>query len=419
LATGCLSTANVPDIPGRDDFDGPIYHTGRWPHEDVDFTGQRVGVIGTGSSGIQSIPLIAERAAELTVFQRTANYTMPARNRPLGAQEVRERKAGYAELREEARNSRSAYIRPVPVRGALTVTAQERDAAYQTAWDSGVLAALTTTFDDIVIDREANETVAEFVRAKVRSIVADPRVAELLCARDYPIGTKRPCLDTNYYATYNEPHVRLVDLRQTPIETITDRGIRTSEREYDLDGIVFATGFDAMTGSIAAIDIRGKRGQSLREKWAAGPRNYLGLMSAGFPNLFTVTGPFSPSVLTNMIAAIEHHVDWITECVVYMRDHGRTEIDAGVAAEDAWTDHVAELAQDTLYLEGGSWYMGGNVPHKPRVFMVYLGGFPAYLEKTAEVAARGYEGFQLASEATVVDASAGAGLTPVFERISD
>jgi cyclohexanone monooxygenase len=399
MATGCLSTANLPSIPGIESFPGRVYHTGRWPHEGVDFTGRRVAVIGTGSSGIQSIPLIAEQAAELTVFQRTPNFTLPAGNRPLSEEEVRERKTRYAEFREELRNTKTGIIKLLTNHGALEVSPEEREVTYQAAWESGILAALTSVFTDTMISEAANETAAEFVRNKIRSIVTDPATAELLCARDYPIGTKRPCLDTDYYATYNNPHVQLVNLRETPIEEITEQGIRTSEQEHEFDAIVFATGFDAMTGALAAIDIRGKQGVALREKWAAGPRNYLGLVSAGFPNLFTVTGPLSPSVLTNMIVSIEHHVDWITDCITHLRDSALTEIDTTTEAENAWTEHVAEIAGGTLWPKAASWYMGANVPGKPRVFMVYLGGVPAYREKCSAVAAEGYAGFTLSRRA--------------------
>lgn len=400
MATGCLSAANLPKIPGLDSFAGPTYHTGRWPHEGVDFTGKRVAVIGTGSSGIQAIPLIAQQAAELTVFQRTAHYTLPAHNRPLGDQEVRERKARYTEFRQALRHSSTGIPRQSPTQGAFEVTPQEREASYERAWESGILGAFSTAFTDILHTTEANETAAEFVRDKIRLIVEDPKTAEELCPREYPLGTKRPCLDTGYYATYNQPHVRLVNLRKTPIEKITEKGIRVSDREYEFDALVFATGFDALTGALTAIDIRGKNGLALREKWAAGPRNYLGLVSAGFPNLFTVTGPLSPSVLSNMLLSIEQHVEWITDCITYLRDHDLTEIDTTPEVEDAWTEHVAEVASGTLYPQAASWYMGANVPGKPRVFMPYLGGVDNYREKCSAVAADNYAGFTLSSPAS-------------------
>jgi cation diffusion facilitator CzcD-associated flavoprotein CzcO len=397
MATGCLSTANVPNIAGIDSFAGPVYHTSRWPHEGVDFSGLRVAVIGTGSSGIQSIPLISEQAAEVTVFQRTPNYTLPAGNRPLDEQEVRDCKARYPEYRELLRYSKTGILKPLPTLSALEVTPEEREIAYQAAWDSGILAGFASAFTDVLVSREANDTAAEFVRHQIASIVNDPETAELLSARDYPIGTKRACLDTDYYATYNKSHVHLVNLRKTPIEEITRTGIRTSEQEHKFDAIVFATGFDAMTGALAAIDIRGVQGLALRDKWAAGPRNYLGLLSAGFPNLFTVTGPLSPSVLSNMMISIEQHVEWITDCIAHLRDHGQTEIDTTIEVEDAWVEHVADVASETLYPQAASWYLGANVPGKPRVFMPYLGGLGVYRDKCDAVAADGYAGFKLST----------------------
>jgi cyclohexanone monooxygenase len=395
MATGCLSSFNIPDIPGLDSYRGPVYQTGRWPRDGVDFTGLRVGVIGTGSSGIQSIPLIADQAVDVTVFQRTPNFTQPALNRPLDPDEVRERKASYPEFRARLRATTTGVPKPAPTRGAREVSAEERQAAYEQAWSSGLLGAFSSAFTDILSDWTANETAAEFVRDKIRSIVHDPETAEALCPYDYPIGTKRPCLDTGYYATYNRPHVHLVDLRKTPIERVTESGIRTSGREHRLDAIVLATGFDAMTGALTAIDITGKEGRSLRAKWSAGPRNYLGLVSAGFPNLFTITGPLSPSVISNMMVSIEQHVDWVTDCIAYLRASGMTEIDATAEAEDGWVVHVAEAAARTLYQHAASWYMGANVPGKPRVFMPYLAGVAVYRAECADVVARDYAGFVL------------------------
>jgi cation diffusion facilitator CzcD-associated flavoprotein CzcO len=399
MATGCLSTSNLPNIPGVDSFSGRTYHTGRWPHEGVDFGGQRVAVIGTGSSGIQSIPVIAEQADEVTVFQRTPNYTLPAGNRMLTAEETRQRKAHYEEFREQLRYSTTGVPKPIPTKAALEVSPAERAAAYEAAWNSGLMGAFSAAFTDILRSVEANETAAEFVRGKIRSIVDDPETAEALCPYDYPIGTKRPCLDTDYYRTFNRPNVHLVNLRKTTIAEITKRGIRTSEQEYEIESIVLATGFDAITGALHAIDLCGKGGVLLRDKWAAGPRNYLGLLSAGFPNLFTITGPLSPSVLSNMMISIEQHVEWITDCIAYMRDYGITEIDTTTEVEDAWTAHVAEVAAETLYPRSASWYMGANVPGKPRVFMPYLAGLGAYRETCDAVAADDYAGFVLSSRA--------------------
>ena len=395
MATGCLSASKKPELPGLDRFQGATYHTAHWPHEGVDFTGMRVGVIGTGSSAIQSIPIIAEQAAELTVFQRTPNFSMPAGNRPLDADEIAERKATYREYREAQRASFFGLPVELPTRSALEVSEQERDAKYQEGWDQGNLVGVLGSYTDTLNDKAANDTAAEFVRRKIREMVHDPEVAETLSPRSFPFGTKRPCLDSGYYTTFNKEHVHLVDLRKTPLVELTESGLRTSEREYEFDALVFATGFDAMTGAINAVDIRGRGGVALREKWAEGPRSYLGIAVAGFPNLFTITGPSSPSVLTNMMVSIEQHVDWVTDCIAYLRERGHDEIDATVEAEDAWVAHVEEVGNMTLYPTADSWYMGANVPGKPRVFMAYIGGAAPYRERCDDVAAKGYEGFAL------------------------
>jgi cation diffusion facilitator CzcD-associated flavoprotein CzcO len=401
-ATGCLSVSKAPEIPGADRFHGPVYHTGHWPHEGVDLTGLRVGVIGTGSSGIQSIPIFAEQASELTVFQRTPNFSMPAGNRPLSAEEIAEMKGRYPAFREAQRTSGFGVPIEAATQSALEVEDGVRTATYQGGWDAGNLVAILASYTDTLTSKEANDTAAEFVRGKIRSIVRDPDVAETLSPRSFPFGTKRPCLDTNYYATFNAEHVSLVDIRRTPLVEITEKGVRTSEAEYEFDAIVFATGFDAMTGALLAIDIRGKGGISLREKWAEGPRTHLGLGIAGFPNLFTITGPSSPSVLSNMIVSIEQHVDWISDCIGFLRDHEIAEIEPTVEAEDEWVAHVEEVGNMTLYPTADSWYMGSNVPGKPRVFMAYIGGVGAYRQKCDDVAATGYEGFALTPAGAVV-----------------
>jgi cation diffusion facilitator CzcD-associated flavoprotein CzcO len=397
MATGCLSAAKQPELPGRDDFRGPIHHTGHWPKEGVDFTGQRVGVIGTGSSGVQSIPLIAAQARELTVFQRTPNFVFPAHNHPLDAEYQRSVKADYRGLRARARQSRAGIIGTPPDKGVFEVDEAERTARLSRAWndpDNG-LASLTGGFTDTLLDRAANEVAAQFVRDRIAEIVHDPETAAALQPTDHPIGTKRICLGTNYYETYNLPHVRLVDLKKTPLVEITPAGVRTSEEEIELDALVFATGFDAMTGPLTAVDIVGRDGVRLAEKWAEGPRTYLGLSIAGFPNLFTITGPGSPSVLSNMIVSIEQHVDWITDTVVALRGRGTRTIEATTEAEDTWTAHVDEISRATLYPVANSWYMGANVPGKPRVFLPYIGGLPLYRETCDEVAANDYRGFVL------------------------
>jgi cyclohexanone monooxygenase len=397
MATGCLSAAQVPDIPGRTSFQGPWYHTGHWPHAGVDFTGQRVGIIGTGSSAIQSIPIIAKQARHLYVFQRTPNYSVPAHNAPLDPGHERRWKADYPAHRSQARESRAGLVLERNDKSALEVSADERREAYERHWQRGGLG-FSATFADLLTNRDANETAAEFFRGKIRSIVRDPAVADTLAPRDYPLGTKRLCVDTGYYDTFNRDNVTLIDLRKTPIQAITPDGLRTSAAEYTFDSLVFATGFDAMTGALLAIDIRGRGGRTLRDAWAEGPRTYLGLTVAGFPNLFMITGPGSPSVLSNMIVSIEQHVDWIADCITHLRGHGHTAIEATAEAQEQWVKHVNEVGHLTLYPLANSWYMGANVPGKPRIFMPYIGGVGAYRQHCDAVAARGYEGFTLTRE---------------------
>jgi cyclohexanone monooxygenase len=394
MATGCLSDAQVPDIAGRETFAGRWYHTGRWPHEGVDFGGQRVAVIGTGSSAIQSIPIIATQAAQLFVFQRTPNYSVPAHNGPLDPDYEQRVKANYADFRRQARESRIGFVVERSEESALAVGAEERQREYDKRWTRGGLG-FAATYVDLLTNQAANDTAAAFFRDKIRGIVRDPSVAEALSPRDYPLGTKRLCVDTSYYTTFNRDNVTLVNLREAPIVAITPKGVRTSEREYVVDSLVFATGFDAMTGALLKIDIRGRAGRTLAEKWAAGPRTYLGLVVAGFPNLFTITGPGSPSVLSNMIVSIEQHVDWIADCLAQLRARGHAAIEATGEAEDAWVAHVNDVGHMTLYPLAKSWYMGANVPGKPRVFMPYIGGVGVYREKCDAVAAGGYAGFRL------------------------
>ena len=395
LGVGCLSASKKPEIPGLDRYQGSWYHTGHWPHEGVDFTGQRVGVIGTGSSGIQSIPLIAAQAAHLTVFQRTPNFSLPAKNAPLDPEFVRELKARYPAHRQDARESAFGVPSTLPERSALEVDAEERWETYRKGFEKGSLVGMILSYNDLITNREANDTAAEDVRHRIREIVDNPEVAETLSPRSYPIATKRLCLDTNYYATYNRPNVTLVDLRKTRLEEITETGIRTSDQEYEFDSIVFATGFDAMTGALLAFPIEGRDGTLLRDKWTDGPRTYLGVTTAGFPNLFVITGPGSPSVLSNMMVSIEQHVEWIGDCLVHLRDRGVEAIEATSEAEDYWVDHVNEVGDTTLFPTANSWYMGSNVPGKPRVFMPYIGGVGAYRQVCDDVAAKGYEGFTL------------------------
>ncbi|MGH9083990.1 MAG: flavin-containing monooxygenase, partial [Acidimicrobiales bacterium] len=394
MATGCLSAANVPAIEGADSFAGASYHTGRWPHDGVDFTGLRVGVIGTGSSAVQAIPLIAEQASHLTVFQRTPTYTVPAWNGPLDPAEQAEIKADYAGLRAANRLTASAFGARQPRNdvSALAVSAEEREAEYERRWKVGGLTFLGA-YNDLLLDEAANATAREFVIGKLREIVRDPDVAAKLVP-DQVVGCKRLCVDSGYWATFNRPNVTLVDLRESPIEAITPEGIGTSAGHHDLDAIVYATGFDAMTGALARIDVRGRAGLRLADAWAAGPRTYLGLAVAGFPNLFVVTGPGSPSVLSNMMEAIQQHVDWIGDCIEHLRDTGCTTIEATTDAQDGWVDYVNGVAGLTLFPRCSSWYLGANVPGKARVFMP-LPGFPTYVDQCVDVVASGYRGFAL------------------------
>ncbi|HLX16513.1 MAG TPA: NAD(P)/FAD-dependent oxidoreductase [Bradyrhizobium sp.] len=399
LATGCLSNARVPDIKGLSDFKGKVYHTGHWPHEQVDFTGQRVGVIGTGSSAIQSVPVIARQARHLFVFQRTPNFSIPARNAELTAEEREAFRKNYPEIRrfarEEARNG--IYAEP-PERGALDDGDNARRAKYEQRWAKGGLTFMLA-YNNLILDKAANDTAADFVRGKIAEIVKDPETARLLQPDNHPIGSKRICVDTEYYATFNRPNVTLVDIRFNGIDEILPSAVRTGGKNYEIDALVLATGFDAMTGSVAKIDIRGRSGQALNQKWAEGPKTYLGLMSGGFPNLFIITGPGSPSVLSNMIVSIEQHVDWIADCLAFMRDRGLETMEATRDAEDNWVAHVNEVARQTLYPQANSWYMGANIPGKPRLFMPYIGGVGIYRGICDDVAAKGYEGFAMTVKA--------------------
>lgn len=399
MATGCLSATKEPDIFGAETFLGKSYHTGRWPPEGVDFTGQRVAVIGTGSSAIQSIPQIAAQAGRLTVFQRTANFSVPAHNGPTDPAVVADWKTHREAYRQKIRESGFGIMMVEPSdRLALEATEEERRAAYEARWAKGGFA-LAGAFADLMVDKAANDTAVAFVADKVRSLVKDPAVAEKLVPKAFPIMTKRLCVDTGYYQTFNLPHVELVDLNDEPIEAITPEGVRTARRTYPADSLVYAIGFDAMTGALGRIDIRGRGGARLIDEWAEGPRTYLGLMIAGFPNLFIVTGPGSPSVLCNMAVAIEQHVEWISDCVAHLAERQIGAIEATAEAQTAWVATVNEVADATLFPLANSWYMGANIPGKPRVFMPYIGGFATYRGTCEAVAANGYEGFVLSSDA--------------------
>jgi len=393
MATGCLSVPKTPDIPGVERFRGATYYTGRWPHEGVDFTGKRVAVIGTGSSGVQSIPLIAAEAAELTVFQRTPNFSRPAFNGPVDADKKARFDADPVAYREAARWSRIGVPSEPTVIRAFQVSEAERRTTFEGAWQSGDLLAMGSTFADMGTNPEANEAACDFLREKIRAIVHDPETAESLCPKDHYYGTKRPCLDTDYFETFNLPHVRLVDLRRDPIETITETGVTTRAHAFEVDAIVFAVGFDAMTGPLVSVDVAGRDGTTLRQKWAEGPRTYLGLMTAGFPNFFMVTAPGSPSVLSNMVVSIEQHVEMIGACLDHMRGEGLEVVEPTPVAEEGWVQHVNDAADITLYPRAASWYMGANVPGKPRVFLPYVGGVDRYRKICDEIVAGDYLGF--------------------------
>jgi cyclohexanone monooxygenase len=397
MATGCLSSANTPDFEGLGDFSGPCYHTGQWPHEGVDFSGRRVCVIGTGSSAVQSIPVIAEQATELHVFQRTPNYSIPARNGPLDPDKVRELKARYPDFRAQARGEGFGIVNPFPPPAdqdpEYVPEAEELESMLERNWEYGGLTFLNSA-PALVVLPELNELAAEFVRGKIRAVVDDPETAELLSPRTM-VGCKRLCIDTNYFQTYNRPNVKLVDISDSPIEKITPKGVQVEGRVYECDDLVLATGFDAMTGALLGVDIRGREGLGLSDKWAAGPLTYLGLATRGFPNLFIVTGPGSPSVLSNMVQSIEQHVEWIADCMGYMEEKGLQSIEPSAEAEQQWVAQVNEIAAPTIFPNCNSWYVGANIPGKPRVFMPFL-GFSDYVAICDEISEKDYEGFGFA-----------------------
>jgi cyclohexanone monooxygenase len=394
MATGNLSSVKQPEFPGLGDFSGQWFHTGNWPHEPVDFAGKSVAVIGTGSSGIQVIPRIAEQAAQLYVLQRTPNYSMPAHNRPLSESEWREAVRGWSERRRTCELSESGIPVDSPVKTTAEATGEERRQRFEQGWRRGGINALSAGFTDFFTDEEANKVAQDFARAKIRQVVRDPEVATVLSPTHH-IGTKRTCTDTDYFETYNRANVELVDLRANPMVAITPTGIELRKRHIDVDMIVFAIGFDAITGALTEIEIRGVDGLQLTDKWAKGPCTYLGLQTADFPNLFMITGPGSPSVLSNMLVSIEQHVDWVADCLSFLREGGVDRIEATAEAEDRWMQHVADLAADTLYPQANSWYVGANIPGKPRTFPIYVAGCGQYRREADDVVARGYAGFVL------------------------
>jgi cyclohexanone monooxygenase len=401
MATGCLSVPKTPDINGLENFSGDVYHTANWPRAGVDFADKRVGLIGTGSSGIQSTPPIAAQARHLTIFQRTPNFSIPACNSPLTPHQERNIKVNYGNLRQKARNSYAGDWADEYIVSILSLSDEEREAEFEKRWLEGGFN-FQYAFVDLIESETANRLAAEFVHRKIREKVHDSAIAEMLCPKDHPIGTKRLCVDTGYYETFNRSNVALVDLKATPIEEVAPDGIRTCAQKIGLDCIVLATGFDAMTGALARIDVRGKYGQLLAEEWKYGARAYLGLAVAGFPNMFIITGPGSPSVLANMILACEQHIDWIADCIRYMTSHSLDTVEATVEAQELWVERVIESADRTLYPKANSWYLGANVPGKPRVFMPFVDGFGVYGKICARIAAGGYEGFELTCASTPV-----------------
>lgn len=393
MATGCISTTQIPNIKGLSDYVGNTFHTGDWPHEEVDFSGQSIAVIGTGSSGIQSIPVLAKQAKKLTVFQRTPNYSIPSQNEPMTKKYERSWKDVYSERRKEMRYSAHGSLKDLNDVPALSVDEDQRQELYTKRWAIGGTGFLGS-FNDLLTNADANYTAAEYVRQQIKRVVKDKETAEILCPRSYPIGTKRICIDTGYFETYNRENVKLVDISKKPIQRLVADGIIVDDQLYAFDSIIFATGFDAMTGSIFNVDIKGRGGLALKEKWNAGPKTYLGLMSASFPNLFMITGPGSPSVKSNMIMSIEQHVDLVIETLLSMRRKGLSVVEPELEAENKWVDHVQKVANKTLFPQANSWYMGANIPGKPRLFMPYIGGVGAYREICEEIVANNYRGFK-------------------------
>ena len=397
-ATGCLSESRVPHIDGLDQFKGRTFHTGRWPKTPVRFAGQRVGIMGTGSSGIQAIPEIAREASEVIVFQRTPNFSIPAWNGPIDPEHRRHWMTNYPALRDQARNTRSGILYDYGTRPGVSMTPEERREEMDRRWKKGG-ANFVHAFNDTFVNPESNQFLADYVRSKIRQTVKDPATAAKLLPQDHPIGTKRICVDSGYFETFNRPNVKLVDLRSDPITGFDETAMLTRSSRYELDAMVFATGYDAVTGALERLNLRGEAGQTLRELWKDGPTSYLGLMTVGFPNLFTITGPGSPSILTNVIVSIEQHVDWITDCLAHMSSNGFQRIDAQQDAQDRWVTKVQDIATGTLFVKANSWYMGANIPGKPRVFLPFVGGFANYAAICRDVVSKGYEGFSFSDSA--------------------
>ena len=390
-AVGVLSAHYVPDFAGLESFQGDWCHTARWPKEGMDLAGKRVGVIGTGATAVQLIPEIAKEVAHLTVFQRTANYCVPLRNGPIDPEWQREIKASYPDIFKKCSETPGAFMHEFDSRSALALSPEERLAQYERLWAEPGFKKWLANFYDIMMPGEANEDYAEFVRTKIRERVKDPVVAEKLVPKDHPFGSKRLPCESGYYEVYNRDNVLLVDVREAPIERITPRGIQTRDTEYELEVIIFATGYDAVTGALTRIDIRGEGGQTLKDKFAEGPRTYMGIQSAGFPNLFTMPGAGAG----NFTRGCEPLVEWVSDCIGYMRENEFTRISATPKAEEAWVQHVAEVGANLLRTKAASWFVGANIPGKARVLLGSPETAPVMRAKRAEVAANGYEGFLL------------------------
>jgi cation diffusion facilitator CzcD-associated flavoprotein CzcO len=392
LASGALSVVNRPDLAGLDGFRGRVLHTGAWPHEPVDFTDRTVAVIGTGSSGIQLLPQVAETAKQVYVLQRTPNFSIPARNYPYHPEQLAQLKAAYRERRALSWRGTAGTPFPPPDKNTFDVGDEERWRIFEEKWRVGG-ARFTRTFLDLMTDEQANAEAVRFVHDKIRATVRDPEVAERLLPRDHPFGTKRICVDIDYYEAFNRDNVVLVNLREDPIERFGATCVQLRSGTFEIDDLVLATGYDAVTGALTRIDLRGRHGRLLRDEWASGPQTYLGLAVAGFPNLFIVNGPGSPSVLANMVRTSEHQVEWIGDTIAGLDRHRQHVIEATAEAQQAWGEHCSKLAEGSLMLKANSWYVGANIPGKPRVFLPYIGGLPRYMGECADVARNSYRGF--------------------------
>jgi cation diffusion facilitator CzcD-associated flavoprotein CzcO len=390
-AVGVLSAHYLPDFPGLESFQGDWCHTGRWPKEGMDLAGKRVGVVGTGATAIQLIPEIAKEVAHLTVFQRTPNYTAPLRNGEIDPETQQQIKSNYPEMFAKLKETSAAFIHDVDPRSCFEVTPEERLAKYEDLWAQRGFSKWMGNFQDTLTDDAANEDYAEFVRNKVRERVHDPVVAEMLIPKDYPFGAKRVPMETNYYEVYNRDNVLLVDVKKAPIESITPKGIKTQDAEYEFDVIIFATGFDGVTGSLTRMDIRGEGGQTIKDKFAGGPRTYLGIQSAGFPNFFIE----SSAVGCNFPRCAEFIVEWVSECIGQMRDKEYVRIEATREAEDAWAEQIERLSVGNIVTKGNSWFIGANIPGKARTILIYPDSAPNYRNHCTEVADNGYQGFKL------------------------